>query len=665
MLRVRRRLRAAALQPRHRSGKARRSPGCAPSRPTMRRSSSAAAARPTSWCAGWRTRRRASSRWSARPARASRRSSPRACCPGSRRTRSRAARTGCCRTWLPRCGERKQWTGLRFTPGELGDNPFLALAVKLAPLLPDESLTPGKVAERLEADPARSRRTRRMRCRNSPPGPSCCCSSTSSRSCSRSVAERYRAPFVDLLAAAAQSAARAHRRDDAGGLLPPLSGVAEARGAAARGHLPARGAGCRRAARDDHRPGGARRARLRRRACPTAFSTTPAPIRGRSRCSPSPCTSCTRRRRPRASSRSRHTKRFGGVKGAISQRAEDTFEKLSRGCAGVARRRLPRLVEVDEHGVATRRRADACACRIVRPRRASWSMRSPTRGCSSPIALPTGLDGRGGARGAAARVAAACGLDRGESRDDLRAVRQAEAAAAEWQRAAGDATHLWPHERLVSAFEALSRLGMTVRELGRAGEVLPPARGRAAAGGIGAAVDHALSPRRDRRPARLASAIRGPASGCARRPARHRLVRGARRHGDAGGRRRHLRCQTVPHREVSGDLSPVQGLPRRPGRVSPTRALVAGAEARNASRASNIARSATVPPRTSPGTTRWRSAAGWTRGCATVASCRSEGKCACRRNGNGSRQRPAAIPTTSTLGAPDGSRDARTRSKAD
>lgn len=34
-------------------------------------------------------------------------------------------------------GERKQWVGLRFTPGELGDDPFVALAAKLAPMLPE------------------------------------------------------------------------------------------------------------------------------------------------------------------------------------------------------------------------------------------------------------------------------------------------------------------------------------------------------------------------------------------------------------------------------------------------------------------------------------------------------------------------------------------------
>ena len=53
-------------------------------------------------------------------------------------------------------GERKQWTGLRFTPREF-DNPFDALAAKFAPLLPDEAITARGIVERLETDPGTMR----------------------------------------------------------------------------------------------------------------------------------------------------------------------------------------------------------------------------------------------------------------------------------------------------------------------------------------------------------------------------------------------------------------------------------------------------------------------------------------------------------------------------
>ena len=48
----------------------------------------------------------------------------------------------------------------------------------------------------------------------------------------------------------------------------------------------------------------------------------------------------------------------------------------------------------------------------------------------------------------------------GERADDLRLRRQAEAAAAEWERSGRDASHLWPHERLVPVHDALARLGI-------------------------------------------------------------------------------------------------------------------------------------------------------------------------------------------------------------
>jgi len=47
----------------------------------------------------------------------------------------------------------------------------------------------------------------------------------------------------------------------------------------------------------------------------------------------------------------------------------------------------------------------------------------------------------------------------GERADDLRTLRQAEAAATEWQRSGGATSHLWPHERLQPVLEALARLG--------------------------------------------------------------------------------------------------------------------------------------------------------------------------------------------------------------
>jgi hypothetical protein len=63
---------------------------------------------------------------------------------------------------VPGSGERsavgalpgsQDWIWLRFTPGELGENPFLALAAKLSPALEREGKAPREVAEELASDP--------------------------------------------------------------------------------------------------------------------------------------------------------------------------------------------------------------------------------------------------------------------------------------------------------------------------------------------------------------------------------------------------------------------------------------------------------------------------------------------------------------------------------
>lgn len=51
--------------------------------------------------------------------------------------------------------EVKQWTGLRFTPGEAGDNPFTALALRLIPCLEPPAESAPALAQRLAEQPAR------------------------------------------------------------------------------------------------------------------------------------------------------------------------------------------------------------------------------------------------------------------------------------------------------------------------------------------------------------------------------------------------------------------------------------------------------------------------------------------------------------------------------
>ncbi len=51
--------------------------------------------------------------------------------------------------------EAKQWTGLRFTPGETGDNPFTALALRLIPCLEPPAASAPALAQRLADEPGR------------------------------------------------------------------------------------------------------------------------------------------------------------------------------------------------------------------------------------------------------------------------------------------------------------------------------------------------------------------------------------------------------------------------------------------------------------------------------------------------------------------------------
>jgi hypothetical protein len=100
---------------------------------------------------------------------------------------------------------RKQWAGLRFTPGELGENPFQALATKLAVMLPDESMKTPKVTERLEGSPDALAQLAATVLEGKRAWAELLVFVDQFEELFSVVAERYRGPFVDLLAAAAQT----------------------------------------------------------------------------------------------------------------------------------------------------------------------------------------------------------------------------------------------------------------------------------------------------------------------------------------------------------------------------------------------------------------------------------------------------------------------------
>jgi formylglycine-generating enzyme required for sulfatase activity len=158
---------------------------------------------------------------------------------------------------------------------------------------------------------------------------------------------------------------------------------------------------------------------------------------------------------------------FNGVYGAIGKKAEDTFNalagakpELEAALADVFRE----LVEVDERGVATRRRAPqsqvgagAAAATLVNALIEARLLVTSHGEDHEPMVevaheaifsnwprLQTWIEATG---------------------DDLRLRRQVSQAAAEWQ-AGGQATkYLWPHERVVEVVGMLARLGLGIDHL--------------------------------------------------------------------------------------------------------------------------------------------------------------------------------------------------------
>lgn len=357
-------------------------------------------------------------------------------------------------------GERKQWTGLRFTPGETGDNPFLALAVKLAPLLPDDSLTPGKVAARLESEPTGIQAYAADTLRSQPDWAELLLFVDQFEELFSVVAERYRGKFVDLLAAAAETPRvrtvvtmradfyhRCLEWPKLAELLREATFPLAAPGPMALGEMitgPAARAGL------DFDEGLPDRILEDTGSDPGALALLAFALH-----------ELYEARTTAGKLTLTAYEDFDGVKGAISQRAETTFAKLLASAQALLGTVFRDLVEVDEHGVATRRRAkladvaSSCVARDLVDAFTDARLLVTDR-------APDGTSTVEVAHEALLREWERLAEWIRDIADDLRLVRQAEAAAAEWERLDKYASHLWPHERLVLVHEALEKLG-TIR----------------------------------------------------------------------------------------------------------------------------------------------------------------------------------------------------------
>ena len=148
---------------------------------------------------------------------------------------------------------------------------------------------------------------------------------------------------------------------------------------------------------------------------------------------------------------------FGGVQGAIGTRAQETFEELSDG----AKKSLPQvfreLLDVDESGTATRKRA---ALEKVERDDASREL------VQALVDARLLVTSRGAANQALVEVAHEA-LFRSwprlkgwieEAQDDLILLRQVRTAADWWNKHDRQVIYLWPDERLKPVYEMQKRL---------------------------------------------------------------------------------------------------------------------------------------------------------------------------------------------------------------
>jgi hypothetical protein len=151
---------------------------------------------------------------------------------------------------------------------------------------------------------------------------------------------------------------------------------------------------------------------------------------------------------------------FGGVKGAVARRAGEVFDNLTESARAALPEVFRDLVTVSEDQTVTRVRAaldrfaaSPGASELI-DAFANWDARLLVKSASAGEAI---VEVAHEALFSAWEPLASWIEQR---KTDLEMRRRVELAAVDWERAARDPTHLWPHERLAPVHEALRRLGI-------------------------------------------------------------------------------------------------------------------------------------------------------------------------------------------------------------
>jgi hypothetical protein len=350
----------------------------------------------------------------------------------------------------------RDWLWAPFTPGELGDSPFVPLAAKLAPSLTKSEFRPRDLVSALTAEPSAIARLADMALDDKPDWAELVLFIDQFEELFTVVGESYREPFIALLAAAAQHPrmraiatlradfyARCVESLDLAKLLRTGSYPLAAPGIGALFEMiekPAARAGL------EFEAGLTQRILDDTGTQPGALTLMAFAL-----------AALYDAREPPGRLTNKSYDAFNGVRGAIIKRAEEKFIALDADVQAAFGEVFKFLVQIDERGTATRRRASlhqlsyspAAATLIDALTKARLLVKSGDELGEPMLELAHEVLFTGWPR-----------LARwiGDTADDLRLLQAVGSAASEWERQGHKEEYLWPQRRMTQAYAVIHRL---------------------------------------------------------------------------------------------------------------------------------------------------------------------------------------------------------------
>jgi formylglycine-generating enzyme required for sulfatase activity len=384
------------------------------------------------------------------------------------RLRGHAAPGGDEKPYLGAIPGSQDWVWVRFTPGEVGDNPFMALATALKPTLEEHGKAPREVAVELQGDVGSLDQWVTRVLKRKPDWAKLLLFVDQFEELFTLVSSHYQTNFVELLARAialdrvctivTMRADFYHRC-----LEWPVLRAQFENEQWEKSHFPLMAPGTGQLHEMINRP--AVRAGLRfEQGLPERIlddtGTEPGALALMAFALAELYEAKT------DDGRLTHTayERFGGVSGAIGKRAEDTFGALEPTVQAKLGDGFRELVEVDERGVATRRRAP------LRQITGSVQAQTLVNALTNARLLVTS---RGEDEDSVVEVAHEA-LFRSwprlekwvqDTADDLRLRRQIRQLADYWRQHARKDEHRWSDDRVAEAVGMLDHLGLTAEDL--------------------------------------------------------------------------------------------------------------------------------------------------------------------------------------------------------